>query len=138
MSKLRFDVRRWRSLPTAASSVYHAGMSEDLPPGVARLVDRAERDPDVLAVFLFGSQARGEATAGSDMDICLVLASTTAAVDEVSRVQLSYLSDFDLDIAVFQRVPLAIRSRILKEGRVLFVRDEVSRRSRTWLTAVAS
>jgi hypothetical protein len=31
-------------------------------------------DPEILAVFLFGSAARGEQGPGSDLDICLVFA----------------------------------------------------------------
>jgi predicted nucleotidyltransferase len=99
-------------------------MSTNLPPAVARLVARAERDPDVLAVFLFGSHVRREATSRSDVDICLVLASADGAPRDGTRAQLAYLSEFDLDVAVFQRVPLAMRSRILKDGKLLFVRDE--------------
>ena len=39
-----------------------------------RLVDRTAGDADVVAVILFGSQARGDAAPGSDVDVCLVLA----------------------------------------------------------------
>jgi predicted nucleotidyltransferase len=38
-----------------------------------RLLRRAADDADVVAVLLFGSAARGEAGAGSDLDVCLVL-----------------------------------------------------------------
>ncbi len=43
---------------------------------------------------------------------------------ERAEKRLAYLAETDLDVAIFQSLPLHIRSRILKEGRVLFVRDE--------------
>ena len=98
-------------------------MDPSLSRTLARLVARAVGDPHVLAVMLFGSHARGDATPVSDVDVCLV-APTAPSNEEATRVRLDYLSAFDLDIAVFQQVPLYVRVRILKEGRVLFVRDE--------------
>lgn len=88
---------------------------------VDRVVEDARADPAVLAVILFGSAARGEATAGSDLDVCLVLA--PAATDPLAH-RIRYLGRHDVDLHVFQTLPLPMRSRVLKEGRVLFVRDE--------------
>ena len=93
-------------------------------PGVVRLVERAEKDPDVLAVMLFGSRARGEARPESDVDVCLVLRGGAASEPARTHKRLDYLSMADVDLVVFQQLPLHIRSRVLKEGRVLFVRDE--------------
>ncbi len=87
-----------------------------------RLVREAEADPAVLAVMLFGSAARGQAGVGSDLDVCLVLA-TTHDADALER-RLHYLGRYDVDVQVFGMLPLVMRSRILKEGKVLFVRDE--------------
>jgi predicted nucleotidyltransferase len=42
-------------------------------PALDRLVARAKHDPDVLAVLLFGSRARGTASSGSDIDECPVI-----------------------------------------------------------------
>jgi len=125
-------------------------------PTVRRVLERARRDPDVLAVMLFGSHARSEASAASDVDLCLVLASETLTNLEMSRRRLAYLAGGADDLVIFQQLPLAVRSRVLKEGKVLFVRDEdpvrrgdprrarlrglpsppprVSRRDRPWLT----
>ncbi len=91
-------------------------------PSLARIVARAAADPEILAVILFGSRARGEAGPGSDFDVCLVLASAPPV--EAGRKRLEYLGVADVDVAIFQQLPLHIRSRVLKEGRVLFVRDE--------------
>ncbi len=99
-------------------------MSSELEGALGRLVARAERDSDVLAVLLFGSRARGDTGPASDIDVCLVLESEDGSRELAGRKRLEYLSEFDLDLAVFQLLPLRIRSRVLKEGRVLFVRDE--------------
>jgi predicted nucleotidyltransferase len=93
-------------------------------PIVRRVVDRARRDPAILAVILFGSHARGEASADSDVDLCLVLASDTTPKLTMSRTRLAYLAEDKLDLVIFQQLPLHIKSRVLKEGKVLFVRDE--------------
>jgi predicted nucleotidyltransferase len=48
-------------------------MLEPLADLLSGLIARAERDPDVRAVILFGSQARGDAGPGPDVDVCVVL-----------------------------------------------------------------
>ncbi len=99
-------------------------MDPRIRPAVRRLVVRAELDPEVLAVILFGSHARGDAGRDSDIDVCLVLVPAAASRDATARKRLEYLSETDLDLAVFQQLPLHVRSRLLKEGVVLFTRDE--------------
>jgi predicted nucleotidyltransferase len=93
-------------------------------PALRRVVARAERDPAVLAVILFGSRARGEASSRSDVDVCLVLGPVSTDDAELDRLRLDYLAEADVDLVVFQRLPLAVRSRVLRDGHVLYVRDE--------------
>jgi uncharacterized protein len=99
-------------------------MALSTQPTVQRVLDRARSDPAVLAVILFGSHARGEATAASDVDLCLVLASDSIPSLEMSRVRLAYLTAGAGDIVIFQQLPLHVKSRVLKEGKILFVGDE--------------
>jgi predicted nucleotidyltransferase len=89
-----------------------------------RVVAAARADADVLAVILYGSRARDDAHAASDVDVCLVLTPAKRAAAEMGRILLGYASMGDLDVQIFQRLPLSVRRRVLKEGRVLFVRDE--------------
>ena len=89
-----------------------------------RAIERAGRDPDLLAVILFGSRARGEASPASDYDVALVLQPGEVPRLAASRKRLEYLAIADLDLVVFQQLPLHVRSRVLREGVVLFVRDE--------------
>lgn len=90
---------------------------------LARLLERAQADPDVLAVIVFGSQARGEAGPDSDVDVCLVLSSPVDR-DAAFRAKRSYSGGFDVDLALFHELPLHIRRRVSREGKVLFTRDE--------------
>jgi hypothetical protein len=89
-----------------------------------RLVDAARDDRDVLALILYGSRARGDAGPDSDVDVAVVLADARREPAEAGRIQLRYASLGDADVQVFQRLPLYVQSRVLREGRVLFVRDE--------------
>lgn len=88
-----------------------------------RLVNKAKADQDLLAVILFGSHARGEEGPASDLDICLVLQPSDWGDLELSQKKLEYLKSFNLDVQVYQQLPLYIRRRVLKEGKVLFCRD---------------
>jgi uncharacterized protein len=88
-----------------------------------QLLKRVQKDSEILAVLLFGSVARGEQTACSDVDICLVLQRQKYNSLTLSRKKLTYLQQSDLDVHIFQQLPLYIRRRVLKEGKVLFVRD---------------
>lgn len=91
---------------------------------VDRVLAKARHDPEVVAVLLFGSRARGRSAAGSDVDICLMLEPRRRTASELSSKRLSYLKESDADIHIFSQLPLYIRRRVLKEGKVLFCRDE--------------
>jgi len=82
------------------------------------LINKVKKDRDMLAVIVFGSFARKEKY--SDIDICFVLKEKQKNI-EMSKKRLEYLKDFpSFDIQIFQQLPLYIRIRILKEGKIVF------------------
>jgi predicted nucleotidyltransferase len=87
------------------------------------LLNKAKEDDDILALILFGSAAKGETTVASDINICLVLKEKADALKAFSK-RMEYLRFGRVDVHIFQQLPLYIRRRVLKEGKVLFVRDE--------------
>jgi predicted nucleotidyltransferase len=91
---------------------------------VDRILTKAKNDPEIAAVFLFGSQARGEPVASSDVDICLILRPNKHDASALFQKRLSYLKESDADVHIFSQLPLYVRHRVLKEGKVLLCMDE--------------
>lgn len=88
-----------------------------------KLIKMAKQDTAVLAVFLFGSVARENNHRKSDLDISLILKQGSYSPTELSQKKLEYLMFTDSDIHIFQQLPLYIRIRVIKEGKVLFCKD---------------
>ncbi|MGH7860412.1 MAG: type VII toxin-antitoxin system MntA family adenylyltransferase antitoxin [Candidatus Binatia bacterium] len=94
-------------------------------PAIEGLLTKAREDPDLLAVILFGSAARGEHGSSSDLDVCLVLSGRNHPPIRLSEKKLEYAARHAaVDVQVFQQLPLYVRRRVLREGRVLWARDE--------------
>lgn len=89
--------------------------------GLKKIIEKARRDRDVLAVILFGSHARKEAKPSSDVDVCLMLKPKKLSKLFMSSKKLEYLSlaSPKYDVQIFQQLPSFIRVRILKEGKIL-------------------
>lgn len=108
-----------------------------MQPLLQEVIEQASGDARMLAVMLFGSTARGEQHPASDVDICLVLEPGTYAPEALMDIRLQYLADFPADIQIFQQLPIYIRQRILKEGKVLVCRDEDVLYDIAWRTVQA-
>jgi predicted nucleotidyltransferase len=88
------------------------------------ILTKAKKDVDVVAVFLFGSRDRGESVPGSDTDVCLVLRPGNYGPMVLHQKRLSYLKEGNADVHVFSQLPLYIRRRVLKEGKILLCQDD--------------
>lgn len=74
----------------------------------------------VSAVFIFGSQVTGRARQDSDIDVAVL----TKNASRKQELQAQGFSNDKIDISVFSRLPLVIQFRVLKEGKLVFCRDE--------------
>jgi len=68
------------------------------------ILTKAKKDADVVAVFLFGSRARGESVPGSDTDVCLVLRPGKYGPMVLHQKRLSYLKEGNADVHVFSQL----------------------------------
>lgn len=93
---------------------------QDLPPDVAERLRSAEQ---VLVhagadfAYVFGSQARGEATDRSDVDIAVHFPGDAPAAFELDVPS-------GIDLLVLNDAPLAIKGRVATGGVLLFQKDE--------------
>lgn len=87
--------------------------------------------PDVLAVYLYGSQARGDASATSDIDLGLLLVrSPQPTLRGVAR-ELEDVVERALhrttQVVVLNTAPADLVHRVLRDGILLLDRDRVVR-----------
>lgn len=82
-------------------------------------------DPDIAALYLFGSRARGSAGARSDVDFAVVL---RASFDPLQRWRkrlellasaTEMLGTDAVDVLVMEDVPAVPAHRVLRDGRLL-------------------
>jgi hypothetical protein len=93
------------------------GSEEQLKPILGELM----RD-EVEAIYLFGSHARGNAKPTSDIDICVL---TGRNIPKCLKEEILSNSSRRMDISIFWDLPPAIRFRVLKEGKLLYKKDEI-------------
>ena len=99
-----------------------------------------EQQDDILFALLFGSQARGTAGPLSDVDIAVMLPDVMSSMCRFRRrlglmVDLSrVLRTDEVDVAILNDVPLALRYRVFRDGILLSCGDRrafVRSKSRT-------
>jgi len=85
--------------------------------------------PEVVAVYLFGSAARGTRGKRSDVDIA-VLTRARGTSRRRSRSLVEYvqaacdiLRTDRVDVVLLDRAPVALRHEVFREGKPLLVRD---------------
>ncbi|MDD1670083.1 MAG: nucleotidyltransferase domain-containing protein, partial [Methanomicrobiales archaeon] len=71
----------------------------------------------VVAILLYGSVARGEEKPLSDIDLCVV---TERGIHRAERERILVHASPTLDITLFWDLPLPIRFRVLREGKLLW------------------
>lgn len=93
----------------------------DTPTVTARLRRFFEDHPgDVAAVYLFGSMARGTATAASDVDVGVLLATEPPAdLDGLLlglEADLEAMLERDVQVVVLNTAPCDLVHRVLRDG----------------------
>ena len=102
-------------------------------PGVeTRLRDFFEADPhDAVAVYLFGSVARGEATASSDVDVAVLYAAdpplTYEGLPLALEGELERLLGRTTQVVALNHAPADLRIRVLRDGVLVLDRAPSTR-----------
>ena len=87
-----------------------------------------EACPDAIAIYLFGSEARGDQTMESDIDIALL---APRPLDPVARFNLqervARLLHRDVDLVDLRSASTVMRVTVLADARVVFEGDRYQR-----------
>lgn len=87
---------------------------------------------ELVAAYLFGSEARGEAQVGSDIDLAVLFADDGpedpyAAMGLRIAARLSARLGRDVDVVVVSSAPPALVHRVLRDGQLLVDRSPKTR-----------
>jgi len=82
------------------------------------IIEKVKKIRKVNSVHLFGSQVTGKTTKFSDVDICI-----TGKLG--NKEKLKILREFmEYDISFFEDLPVWIKIRVFREGKIIYVRDK--------------
>ncbi len=85
-----------------------------------KLIEKVKVYPEVIAIFIFGSHAKGLVKPLSDIDIAVILK------DRISKkveADIGSMHSEKIDLVLFHRLPLNIQFEIFKYGKEIFCRD---------------
>jgi predicted nucleotidyltransferase len=91
----------------------------------------AQAPDEVVAVYLYGSRARGTASSASDVDLALLMRTTPAPIlqgvarDLEARVERHLR--MPVEVIVLNTAPADLAHRVLRDGIVLLDRDRAVR-----------
>jgi predicted nucleotidyltransferase len=98
---------------------------------VTALTEYLAVQPDLIAVYLFGSRATGRARAESDVDVAVLLDEEDSVVRFERRLRVANeVEDIvgrPVDLIVLNDAPPILQHQVLKHGRLLYERDRRAR-----------
>ena len=91
---------------------------------IARIRDFASGRSGVVAIYVFGSMARGTARRRSDLDLAAMVRGSLQGMERVEmETALSNLLHRDVDLVVFGQATPLLQHQILKYGRLVYEAD---------------
>ncbi len=109
--------------------VQSASRTTDATDLQARLTRALKPRPEVLDAYLFGSQARGDAGALSDIDVAVFIDEDLAEPGpygydaELITDLMTELGTNDIDVVLLNQAPPLLYHRVLRDGKLLVTRD---------------
>lgn len=108
-------------------------INHDLKERLPCLIEAFRRNSGINALYLFGSYAKDKPKPLSDIDIAVLLKRGTRDTDywdiklKLLNKAIAILGTDEIDFVVLNEAPFELRYNILKEGKVLFCRNEKER-----------
>lgn len=87
-----------------------------------------KNNSEIVAVFLFGSQVNGFTHNKSDIDIALLLESSSeVSLEKELELSVDITNRFggkEIDLVILNKAPIILSYRIISQGELIYVKDE--------------
>ncbi len=107
-------------------------LPNDIEKNIPYLINEIKKISEINALILFGSIAKGSRKPLSDIDLALLFKKGVEK-EKYSSIELlvfdiisSILKTEEFDLAILNNAPPKIAYNILKDGKILFVKDKMS------------
>ncbi len=88
-----------------------------------------DKDPRILAAYLFGSYGTQQQTPLSDVDLAVLFdrGNKVSLTDELdlSAILTSIVGEDDLNLVILNQVPVDLQFRVISTGRLIYRRDVI-------------
>ena len=85
---------------------------------IKKIAKEISKIRNVKGIYLFGSHATGKANLLSDIDLCII-----GNLNQKEETKVFGYSTDNLDISLFNNLPIWIKIRMFKEGKPIVVKD---------------
>jgi len=89
---------------------------------IDEIIDELKKNKKVEAICLFGSYVKGNVKPFSDIDICII---TERNISKQVKEEILSNSSKKIDISIFWDLPPVMRFRVIKEGKLLYKKDDL-------------
>ena len=96
--------------------------NEHLNERIKKITDKAANDPEVIAIFVFGSFAEKK-TNYRDVDLAFLLTKDKDELSVLSKYE-DYENDPKLDISCLNSLAVNVKKEVLDNGTMLFCKDK--------------
>lgn len=103
-----------------------AGIEKKLP----KIIDKVSQDPDMIALYTFGSLAEGKIKPLSDLDFAVLLSDNLDRkhlfdkhIDLIGTFNDTFKTD-EIDLVLLNHVPLKFAFNVIKTGKLLYCREQ--------------
>lgn len=95
------------------------------------LITLCDQHPDIIAMYLFGSHAKGKARQSSDIDLAILLAEPRRTTFDLLSfiVEAESRAGCRVDIVVLNTASELIKYQVRKHGKLFLDRDPVIRKA---------
>ena len=109
-------------------------MSTRLPDITEEIAHRAESDPDIVVLWLYGSRARGDHSEASDYDFAVAFQSfpddplerqTRPEQQAITRAAELDMADDQISVVDINLAPIPLAGEILATGKVLVCKNDM-------------